>query len=364
MAIITFTKHSELLHLLLGFLLPLVLVQAATGPPQSVSTSMVSSATQSTSSPTNQPSSATQSLAVNQPAMTSNNAASTSTTQSMSSTSTGGGMAASETPMASTTLQTSASSASAMSTMTSSSTDSMTTMKAPVSSNISSMNMIYCPSFSCNNSDCYAMYMSQNATQCAPGAYCQLTRPNELCYIVGCSASCSESCGNSSQVNCTVKCCNYTGCMNDSFTDLIITTTTVITPTVTTPVPPTTSAPTTADKNKKCQNGTCTGSTCYTDFPNKALQSCSSKHPHCQLKKETVGSTTQWSAGCTNCTVYTACKQSTAPPCNMECCNATMTSSCLWLNGTLNVPSLATKCDVHSETIACLLCLLVVSLLI
>lgn len=61
-----------------------------------------------------------------------------------------------------------------------------------------------------------------------------------------------------------------------------------------------------------------------------------------QLKK--VSDKMQWTAGCTkNCSAETFCKTSVSPPCLLECCNAT-SASCLWLNGTLNVPSSATRC--------------------
>lgn len=83
-----------------------------------------------------------------------------------------------------------------------------------------------------------------------------------------------------------------------------------------------------------------------------------------QLKKETVNSNLQWTAGCTNCTGQTPCKASTQPPCHLECCNVTSTS-CLWLNGTLNVPSFATRGPhLHTELIASLLCLFAISFLL
>lgn len=84
-----------------------------------------------------------------------------------------------------------------------------------------------------------------------------------------------------------------------------------------------------------------------------------------QLKKDTVGSKVQWTAGCTtNCSAQTPCKTSTQPPCHLECCNATMTS-CLWLNGTLNFPSSATRGPyLHTELITCLLCLLAIMLML
>lgn len=84
-----------------------------------------------------------------------------------------------------------------------------------------------------------------------------------------------------------------------------------------------------------------------------------------QLKKETINSNLQWTAGCTtNCSGQTPCKATTQPPCHLECCNVTMTS-CLWLNGTLNVPSFATRGPhLNTELMASLLCTLSITLLL
>ncbi|XP_041799149.1 integumentary mucin C.1 isoform X2 [Chelmon rostratus] len=229
---------------------------------------------------------------------------------------------------------------------------------------------IYCPSFMCNYSDCYAMYTSQNATSCSADAYCQLVRQTDMCYTVNCSAFCAERCTNESQTNCSVNCCNSTDCLNGSFAAMMMSTTTVIATTTmeikTTPVATTaaTSAQTTADNGNKCHSGTCTGKTCYKEFA-KTVQTCSSSQLHCQLKKETVNSNMQWTAGCTtNCSGQTPCKTSTQPPCHLECCNAT-TASCLWLNGTLNVLSFATRGPhLNTELIASLICLLAITLLL
>lgn len=72
----------------------------------------------------------------------------------------------------------------------------------------------------------------------------------------------------------------------------------------------------------------------------------------------------QWTAGCTkNCSDETFCKASVNPPCLLECCNAT-SWSCLWLNGTLNTPSAATRGPLPmAELVAVLLCLLAFTLL-
>ncbi|XP_030250230.1 uncharacterized protein LOC115567619 isoform X1 [Sparus aurata] len=238
------------------------------------------------------------------------------------------------------------------------------------------MSMIYCPSFMCNYTDCYMMYDSQNATSCALGC-CQLMRQTDMSYVASCVGSCAESCVNASQTNCSVNCCNSTGCLNATFASMMMTTTTdmvrtttVETTTTTTTTPTTTMMasipPPTADNGKKCHQGTCMGSTCYTDFGQAALQTCSSAQPHCQLKKEMVSSDMKWTAGCTaNCSAEAPCKQSTTPPCHLECCNATMTSSCLRLNGTLNVPNFATRGPhLNTELSASLLCLLAIALLL
>ncbi|MED6274857.1 hypothetical protein CHARACLAT_020629 [Characodon lateralis] len=222
----------------------------------------------------------------------------------------------------------------------------------------SSMNMMYCPSFSCYYSECYSMYNNKNASACVSGESCQLLRSMDMWYNVSCSAFCAERCTNMSQTNCSVNCCNSTGCLNGSFASMMMTTT--VAATTTTKAPTTTS--TTANNGNKCYKGTCTGETCYKYFKSQTLETCSSTQPHCQLRKETAEFF--WTAGCSNCTGYTACKDTTKPPCNLECCTAT-TTSCLMLNGTLNVPSFATRGPyLHTELIASLLCLLAITLLL
>ncbi|XP_042078291.1 integumentary mucin C.1 isoform X1 [Haplochromis burtoni] len=224
---------------------------------------------------------------------------------------------------------------------------------------------IYCPSFNCNYSDCYSMYISQNTTPCAVDNCCQLLRQTDMWYTASCSNSCADSCKNASQTNCAVNCCNFTGCLNYTFASMMSITTngTQTTKPTTTQAPTTTTtSQTTANNGNKCSSGTCTSANCYTSFT--ILQMCSSSEPHCQLKNESTDTATKWTAGCTNCTGYTACKASTKPPCNLECCNATMTS-CLWLNGTLNVPSFATRGPyLHTELIASLLCIVAIAFLL
>ena len=86
-----------------------------------------------------------------------------------------------------------------------------------------------------------------------------------------------------------------------------------------------------------------------------------------QLKKETISgeSEIRWTAGCiANCSGQSPCKVNAQPPCHLECCNATKTS-CLWLNGTLNVPSFATRGPyLHTELIVGLLCLITVTFIL
>ncbi|XP_072249352.1 uncharacterized protein [Leuresthes tenuis] len=206
------------------------------------------------------------------------------------------------------------------------------------------------------------MYTSQNVTSCSAGDCCQLLRSMDMWYTASCTAACADSCVNTSQINCSVNCCNYTGCLNDTFASMMMTTTVAETSTTRAPQPDTTTiTTTTANKGNKCHMGTCTGEMCYTGFKDQMAQTCSSSQPHCQLKKETINSALTWTAGCANCTSQTACKTSTQPPCHLECCNATM-ASCLMLNGTLNVPSSATRGPyLHTQLIASLLVLLAIS---
>ncbi|KAM7383153.1 hypothetical protein PAMP_002835 [Pampus punctatissimus] len=326
---------------------------------QSPTTTSSSTATTTTQSPTTTTTAnSTPSTSITSASPTANSAAKSSTTMMASS-------------WTSSSSPTTLGSGSSLMSYTGSSTGGMSSMNGTTMSNSSLQTQIYCPSFICNYSDCYTMYTNQNATSCAADSYCQLFRQTDICYIASCSASCADSCLNTSQTNCSVNCCNSTGCLNGSFTSMMVMMTTDILSVIamttrrptTIPVIKTTAAnpQTTADKGNKCHTGTCTGTNCYTSFKTKSLQRCSSSHPHCQLKKET---NLQWIAGCTNCSGHTPCKASTQPPCHLECCNATM-ASCLWLNGTLNVPSFATRGPhLHTELIASLLCLFAISFLL
>lgn len=84
-----------------------------------------------------------------------------------------------------------------------------------------------------------------------------------------------------------------------------------------------------------------------------------------QLKKETINANTQWTAGCTtNCSGTPTCRATTLPPCYLECCNTTLTS-CLWLNGTINVFSSAERVfHFNTELVASFLCVFAMSLVI
>ncbi|XP_034409570.1 cell wall protein DAN4 [Cyclopterus lumpus] len=302
---------------------------------------------------------------------TSGGSTSTTVTQSPTTITTSGGPAISTLTQSPTTTSGGITSTTTTSGDMTQSSSNMTSMMSPSpSSNSTEMPnknetlTIYCPSFTCNYSDCYTMYTSQNVTLCAAGVcYCQLIRRTDMWYAVSCSVSCAESCVNVSQTNCSVNCCNSTGCLNSSFESMTMTPTVIST---TTTMAATAAPPTTQQTNNgnKCRSGTCTGNECYKDFVTQTAQMCSSSQPHCQLKKESVDSNMKWTAGCTtNCSSQTPCKISTQPPCHLECCNAT-TTSCLWLNGTLHVPNLSTRGPHHhTELIASSLCLLAITLL-
>ncbi|XP_035861795.1 endo-1,3(4)-beta-glucanase 1 [Sander lucioperca] len=395
MASTTFIKDTGctgiLRLLLLGLLLPSVLVSGQTTlmPSTAAPTDTTSGATATTNStqplttagstataPSIQPATTNSGSTIMQPSISTTTGPTTNSTTVGSSTTFGGKPSASSTvgstamKQSSTAMATGGtSSSSSMTSNSGSMTSSMSTMSSMSSDSTGRTNgttMIHCPSFICNYSDCYTMYTSQNATHCTAG-FCQLIRRMDMLYTVSCSASCAASCVNTSQTNCSISCCNSTGCLNSSFASMMMMTTTVIATTTTTPTPTTTttatSPQTTANNGNKCHRGVCTGTDCYTKF--KEVQICSTSEPHCQLKKETKDSSFQWTAGCTNCSGQTPCKTSTVPPCLLECCNATTSASCLVLNGTLNVPNFATRGPhLHKELIASLVCLLAITLLL
>ncbi|TMS10811.1 Type II inositol 1,4,5-trisphosphate 5-phosphatase [Larimichthys crocea] len=139
-------------------------------------------------------------------------------------------------------------------------------MNGTTTTNNTSMSMISCPSFTCNYSDCYTMYNNEN-TSCTTGGYCQLIRQTDMCYTVGCSASCVDRCVNASQSNCSVSCCNSTGCLNGSFASMMMTTTTVISTMTTTTTQATTTTTTTTTSPK-------TDATSATSANNVRTDSC------------------------------------------------------------------------------------------
>uniref|UniRef100_A0A1A8BSH1 Uncharacterized protein n=2 Tax=Nothobranchius kadleci TaxID=1051664 RepID=A0A1A8BSH1_NOTKA len=235
-------------------------------------------------------------------------------------------------------------------------------------SNSTSMNMthLHCHSFSCFSSECYWMYMNQNATRCT-AAYCQLLKTKDMWYSVGCSASCAERCTNATQTNCSVNCCNSTGCLRSNFESMNATLTTTAAATTSTTTKATQSSSTTtlapADNQNQCSTGTCTGDGCYSAFKT-TLQACTSAQPHCQLQKQLVNAAASWTAGCTNCTGLTTCQGTTQPPCVQECCKAS-TTSCLKLDGSVNVFSSATRGPhLHTELLVSILSLLAMALLL
>ncbi|XP_024122720.1 putative GPI-anchored protein pfl2 isoform X1 [Oryzias melastigma] len=323
MAVTNLMKVTGFLHLLLvGFLLPPSLVS---GQNSTTSTNSTSSGSQSTSA--TQLSSSSSTMVQSSSVTPSSQSTATSTNSVMASSSSASG----------------------------GSTGSNWTSGTNYSSD-----MLYCPSFTCSYSQCYSKYSSENATSCSSNYNCQLLRTADMQYNVSCSSSCAMSCVNSSDTNCSVKCCNSTGCLNDTFASMMTMTTagTAISTITTTraPQPTTAIVMTTTNNGNKCVMGTCMGETCYSSFNRQNFETCTSSKPNCQLKKETVNSAVQWTAGCANCTGSPSCTASTQPPCFLECCIASKTS-CLMLNGTLNVPSFAVK-GPHTQLITYLLCVI------
>ncbi|XP_054903380.1 mucin-5AC isoform X2 [Poeciliopsis prolifica] len=333
MASVVFKKDTGIVFLLLsGFLLPSVFVSG-----QDMSTTSSTTA----------------------PAIMMTNSAMNTTTSAANFTMTMATMTSNTTQAADMTSSSSAATTTQI-TMSTTYRGNMTEENKNTTSNFT-MKMINCPSFSCYYSDCYSKYNSQNESYCSTGESCQLLKSMDMWYNVSCSASCVEDCNNTSQPNCSVNCCNSTGCIKDIFVPMMMTTTVAATTTTIAPTTTTTTS-TTANKGNKCHKGTCTGEDCYKKF--KDLETCSSTNPHCQLKKETSDSGIVWKAGCSNCTGYAPCTGTTKPPCNLECCTAT-TTSCLILNGTMNVPSFASRGPyLHIELITSLVCLLAITLLL
>ncbi|XP_031642443.1 uncharacterized protein LOC116353095 [Oncorhynchus kisutch] len=236
----------------------------------------------------------------------------------------------------------------------------------------SGMTMISCRQFSCNYSDCNDVYMNMTSVSCnANITFCELKRQEDMTYTGGCSSSCSNACDNDTQTNCSMGCCNSTGCLSSTLASIVRTNTTTVMMTTTTTTTTAAAATTTTtaeptNKLKKCQMFQCTEQNCYKTWITKDPMPCPLNQPYCELKKMTTGSTTTWMGGCNaNCTKNTWCT-TTTDTCHQECCNTSMTS-CLKLDGTLNVPSSAARgphFPLALVTAALLVCLLSIGSLV
>ncbi|KAK6326110.1 hypothetical protein J4Q44_G00017550 [Coregonus suidteri] len=199
------------------------------------------------------------------------------------------------------------------------------------------MTMISCRQFSCNYSDCYSVYMNITAFSCdANITFCELRRQENMTYTGGCIASCSNACVNDTQTNCTMGCCNSTGCLSSTLASMDLTNTTTVTTvmmtTTTTEAAATTTTAEPTNKLKKCQMFQCMEQNCYKTWITEDPMPCPLNQPYCELKKMTTGSITMWTGGCNaDCTRNTWCT-TTADTCHQECCNTSMTS-CLKLDG-------------------------------
>nr|XP_046169342.1 cell wall protein DAN4 [Oncorhynchus gorbuscha] len=235
----------------------------------------------------------------------------------------------------------------------------------------SGMTMISCRQFSCNYSDCYDVYMNVTSVSCkANVTFCELKRQEDMTYTGGCSSSCRNACVNNTQTNCTMGCCNSTGCLHSTLASMVRPNTTTVTTVMMTTTTTTTAATTTTaeptNKLKKCQMFQCTEQNCYKNWITKDPMPCPLNQPYCELKKMTTGSTTMWMGGCNaDCTRNTWCTTTTGT-CHQECCNTSITS-CLKLDGSLNVPSSATRgphFPLALITAALLVCLLSIGSLV
>ncbi|XP_039596614.1 galactose-specific cell agglutination protein gsf2 isoform X2 [Polypterus senegalus] len=171
-------------------------------------------------------------------------------------------------------------------------------------------------------------------TTIPPGLF---IRQNNASYTAGCSKTCAGTtniCRNSSQNACTMECCATPRC-------LFLNGTTQETPALTTAATQatTTIKPTTiATNGKMCHVFTCTGETCYKG--QTPSQSCAVGYNYCELKKKGTGTTTIWSAACSNsCQSITTGCTSSSTDCLQECCTSVATTSCLKLDGTVNIKS-------------------------
>ncbi|XP_029483775.1 mucin-5AC isoform X2 [Oncorhynchus nerka] len=234
----------------------------------------------------------------------------------------------------------------------------------------SGMTMISCRQFSCNYSDCYDVYMNMTSVSCKANiTFCELKRQEDMTYTGGCSSSCRNACVNNTQTNCTMGCCNSTGCLRSTLASMVrpntTTVTTVMMTTTTTTAAATTTTAIPTNKLKKCQMFQCTEQNCYKAWIAKDPMPCPLNQPYCELKK-IIGSTTTWMGGCNaDCTRNTWCTTTTGT-CHQECCNTSITS-CLKLDGSLNVPSSATRgphFPLALITAALLVCLLSIGSLV
>ncbi|XP_064801474.1 uncharacterized protein LOC135520079 [Oncorhynchus masou masou] len=248
-----------------------------------------------------------------------------------------------------------------------------TSMDNTTSWGTSGMTMISCRQFSCNYSDCYDVYMNMTSVSCnANITFCELKRQEDMTYTGGCSSSCRNACVNNTQTNCTMGCCNSTGCLRSTLASMVrpntttVTTVMMMTTTTTTTAAATTTTAMPTNKLKKCQVFQCTEQNCYKTWITKDPMPCPLNQPYCELKKMTNGSRTMWMGGCNaDCTRNTWCTTTTGT-CHQECCNTSITS-CLKLDGSLNVPSSATRgphFPLTLITVALLVCVLSIGSLV
>ncbi|XP_058252104.1 keratin-associated protein 10-1 isoform X2 [Hemibagrus wyckioides] len=215
-----------------------------------------------------------------------------------------------------------------------------TTSNQSLGTNVTSSAMVSCRIFSCNYSACQSTFMSSNVTTCsASEPFCELRRDGDALYSVRCTSTCLTACTNTSQNNCSINCCT-SNCDNSTLNSLlnssVIMTTTATAATSTTTTKASTIASTTmATNGKKCHKMTCNGETCYQGNTNVGL--CSPGQNFCMLKKTQSVTVVVWTASCIeDCSKETVCA-STNTNCILECCNTTTTSSCLKMNGQVNI---------------------------
>ncbi|XP_028675530.1 mucin-5AC [Erpetoichthys calabaricus] len=198
--------------------------------------------------------------------------------------------------------------------------------------------LIACRTFNCTGYNCFVNFTTLAGTLCPTNnSYCEFIRQNNASYTAGCSKTCAGTtniCRNSSQNACTMECCATTRCLFlNGTTQESPALTTVATQTTTT-IKPTTIA----TNGKMCHLFTCTGETCYKG--QTSSQSCAVGYNYCELKKKGTGTNTIWSAACSNsCQSTTTGCTSSSTDCLQECCTSVTTTSCLKLDGTVNIKS-------------------------